>query len=187
MASTTPAISGSMRARSISTKPRCSPGTTIRKDQKPPMLRKRKPGLEFPALYSRIDLTSRVLRTAATLALLSSAPVFRASDWLSYAANPTTLRLAKTREILNSSNVRNLKLIWKRKLDNVSVGSNSLTASRDPRPPDYPPGNQRTDLHRRKLRQNLCGRCGSGNAVLGESRGFDQGPAHCSDGITARR
>ncbi|MGI8991807.1 MAG: PQQ-binding-like beta-propeller repeat protein [Bryobacteraceae bacterium] len=51
-----------------------------------------------------------------------------AADWLSFRGDPRQTGWQKSERILNTGNVKDLKLLWKLRLDNQSKGLNSLTA-----------------------------------------------------------
>jgi outer membrane protein assembly factor BamB len=49
-------------------------------------------------------------------------------DWLNYAGDPQRSGWQQFEKYINAGNVKDLKLLWKRQLDNQSIGLNSLTA-----------------------------------------------------------
>ena len=61
-------------------------------------------------------------------ALLLSGAMGQSVDWPTAGGNPQRTGFQKHETILNSGNVKEMRLLWKRKLDNQSVGLNSLTA-----------------------------------------------------------
>jgi outer membrane protein assembly factor BamB len=68
----------------------------------------------FPAL----------LAFAALSVLLAGA----GPDWLNYGGDPQRSGWQQFEKHINAGNVKDLKLLWKRQLDNQSIGLNSLTA-----------------------------------------------------------
>jgi outer membrane protein assembly factor BamB len=49
-------------------------------------------------------------------------------DWLNYGGDPQRSGWQQFEKLINAGNVKDLKLLWKRQLDNQSIGLNSLTA-----------------------------------------------------------
>src|SRR5690349_25109600 len=60
-------------------------------------------------------------------ALTLSYAVVQAADWVSDRADSQCTGWQQRERILTVSNVKELRLLWKRKLENESVGLNSLT------------------------------------------------------------
>jgi hypothetical protein len=63
---------------------------------------------------------------AVLVTLLAGSGV--AQDWLTYGGDPERTNWQKYERDLNKDNVRNLRLLWKRQLDNQPDGRNVLTA-----------------------------------------------------------
>src|SRR5882757_8564878 len=51
-----------------------------------------------------------------------------AQDWLTYGGDPQRTNWQRYERELNKDNVKNLRLLWKRQLDNQPDGRNALTA-----------------------------------------------------------
>ena len=81
-------------------------------------------------LYFYYNADVPVGKVAAVIAILAfwCALAHAAADWLNEGGDPQHSGRQKREKILNAANVKDLKLIWKLRLDNQAKGAHSLTA-----------------------------------------------------------